>query len=174
MRLGINASRLRHALRREIRGKRFLQLERLEYRVVPSIIFNNATTATITDGGGPVIDQAHVELIFWGSGWQSGQGPALQSQTETALASLLGGPYLSKLSQYRSSIQNPSVAASVNIAITDPPSVITDAAVRNMLIANISNGAIPDPATDPELLYMVVPQPGSTNASLGGEFWVDD
>ena len=51
-------------------------LKQLEDRCVPSIIFDNATTASVTDGGGLVLDQVHVELIFWGSGWETGQAPA--------------------------------------------------------------------------------------------------
>ena len=38
-----------------------------------------------------------------------------------------------------------------------------------MLIQDIGNGTLPDPSTDPELLYMVIPQPGTTNASDGGD-----
>src|SRR5205823_4663695 len=44
--------------------KRRLFLETLEDRSVPSIIFNNASTTSVTDGGGLVLDQVHVELIF--------------------------------------------------------------------------------------------------------------
>ena len=47
-------------------------VEALEDRTVPSILFNNATTTTISDEGGPVLDNVHVELIFWGSGWNTG------------------------------------------------------------------------------------------------------
>src|SRR5438270_12769706 len=84
--------------------RRPLCLEALEDRTVPSILFNNATTTTISDEGGPVLDNVHVELIFWGSGWNTGQGPTLRSQTEAAVDSITGGPYLSYLSQYRASI----------------------------------------------------------------------
>jgi hypothetical protein len=150
------------------RRRRMLWLEALEERTVPSIIFNNASTATISDGGGLVLDQVHVELIFWGSGWDTGPGSALRSQTEAAVDSITSGPYLSHLRQYRDTIGSGFRAASVTIDSTDPLSVFSDSNVWNMLYANLSNGTLPDPASDPELLYMVIPQPGST-AGVGGQ-----
>src|SRR5207245_3760869 len=120
-------------------------------------------------GGGLVLDQVHVELIFWGSGWDTGQGGTLRSQTEAAVDSITSGPYLSYLSQYRDTIGSGYRAESVTIDSSDPPSVFSDTSVRNMLNSNMSNGTLPDPAGDPELVYMVIPQPGSTAGSQGGE-----
>jgi hypothetical protein len=159
---------LRHDFRRKSRERR-LCLEALEDRVVPSIIFNNASTTSISDGGGLVLDQVHVELVFWGSGWDTAQGATLRSQTEAAVDSITSGPYLSYLSQYRNTIGGGYRNASVTIDGSDPASVFSDAGVRNLLTTNISNGTLPGPSSDPELLYMVIPQPGSTAGSLGGE-----
>jgi hypothetical protein len=170
MPLGIHLAGFRCAWRRQQRAqrpKRSLRLEALEDRFVPSIIFDNATTETVTDLGGPVLNQVHVELIFWGSGWASGQGPALQSQVEAAVQNITSGPYVSYLSQYRSSIQSGFLAASVNITSSDPGSAYTISDVENLLTANIGNGSLPDPSTDPQLLYMVIPQPGSSAATVG-------
>jgi len=46
-------------------------LECLEDRTVPSILFGNPRGETVSDGGGPVLTNAHVELIFWGSEFAS-------------------------------------------------------------------------------------------------------
>jgi hypothetical protein len=151
----------RHSQRR--RHQPQLRLECLEDRTVPSIIFNNASTASTSDGGGPVIDHVHVELIFWGSGWSTGDGPTLRSQTEAAVDSITGGPYLSYLSQYRASIGTGVRIGSVTIDSSSPGTVFHDQDVEDMLAANIANQTLPDPASDPELLYAVIAQPGSNS-----------
>jgi hypothetical protein len=158
----------RHNFSRKDRQRR-LFLEALEDRSVPSIIFNSASTASVTDGGGLVIDRVHVELIFWGSGWDTSQGSTLRSQTESAVDSIASGPYISYLSQYRDTIGSGYRAESVIVDSSDPPSVFSDTNVRNMLSSSMSDGTLPDPASDPELVYMVIPQPGSTANSQGGE-----
>jgi hypothetical protein len=146
--------------------RRQLWLESLEDRSVPSILFNNATTTATSDGGGLVIDHVHVELIFWGSGWNTGQGPTLHSQTEAAVDSITSGPYLSYLSQYRPSIGSGTRVGSVTIDSSSPGSVFHDQDVRDMVATNIGNQTLPDPASDPQLLYVVIPQLGS-NSNFG-------
>jgi hypothetical protein len=57
---------------------RRLELEGLEDRTVPSILFDNLTSATTGDNNGPVINHVHVELIFWGADWNTGSNPTLR------------------------------------------------------------------------------------------------
>src|SRR5579883_1241000 len=83
-----------------------LALETLEARTVPAILFSNNFGRVPEDLGGPVINTAHVELIFWGSGWNSGSGPTLRTQVQDDVDSIVSGPYLTLLAQYRSSIQS--------------------------------------------------------------------
>jgi hypothetical protein len=143
-----------------------LVLETLEDRNVPSILFNNQTTATVTDLGGKVLDHVHVELVYWGTGWSS--NVPLQNSMTSAVDTILAGPYLGALTQYRSSFGSGSHVGTATITSSSPPNVFTNSDVSAMLQANINSGALPSPANDPELLYMVIPQPGSTAGNLWG------
>lgn len=59
---------------------------------------------TVVDGGGPVLTHVHVQLIFWGVTWGSTPLPAIAS-VEDAVSSILAGPYMSALRQYRASVE---------------------------------------------------------------------
>jgi hypothetical protein len=145
-----------------------LLVEILEDRTVPSIVFNNAATATTSDGGGPVINEAHIELVFWGSGWNTGSGPSLRTSMQSAVDSIAQGPYLAALSVYRSTIGSGSVADSITITSSNPPNPMTDNDVRNVLTTNINNGTLSNPDSDSQTIYLVIPQPGTSAGSLGG------
>jgi hypothetical protein len=145
------------------------QLELLEDRIAPTILFGSTAGKTLVSGSGPVIAHAHVDLIFWGTGWNSGSGPALRTNMQTAVDSILAGPYMSGLSQHRG-IGNAIRTRSDPITTSSPGATFTDDQVNTMVGTNIGNHTLPDPSTDSQLLYMVVPQPGSlTGTSLNGE-----
>jgi hypothetical protein len=145
-------------------------LETLEQRTVPSILFPKNDIRTVRDNGGPVIEHADVELIFWGAGWNSGVGPTLRTNLTAAAGRIVSGPFLTLLSQYRSTIGPGSVVDALTIASSSPPSTFTDSQVQTMLRTNIGNGTLPDPGGDSQLLYMVIPQPGSiAPGNIGGE-----
>jgi hypothetical protein len=159
------------AYRKQQPGRRphRLELEALEGRTLPSILFDNLTTATTSDNNGPVIDHVHVELIFWGAGWNTGSNPTLRDNMQNAVDTVLAGPYLSALTQYRNTIGDGTRVGSVTITGTSPPSSFTDANVRAMLQDRIDDGSIPlEPDDDGQLLYFVVPQPGSSSPGLLG------
>ncbi len=144
-------------------------LENLEQRTVPSVLFPKTDSQTVVDHGGPVINNADVELVFWGSGWNSGSGPTLRNNLTAAAGRIVSGPYLTMLSQYRSAIGPGQVVDSITIDSSDPPRTFNDSQVQSMLRTNIANGTLPDPSTDSQLLYMVIVQPGSTAGNIGGE-----
>ncbi len=157
------------AARQRPRSRQRLALELLETRTVPSVVFGNNLDRVPEDLGGPVINSAHVELIFWGNGWNSGGGPALRSQVQDAVDSIVTGPYLTLLAQYRSSIHPGTRVGSVTITTSTPPNPFSNAAVISLLQVNISNGTLPAPGSDSQLLYMVIPQPGIMAGNIGGE-----
>jgi hypothetical protein len=137
--------------------------------MAPAILFGNNLDRVPEDLGGPVINNAHVELIFWGNGWNSGSGPMLRTQLQDAVDSIASGPYLTLLSQYRSSIQSGARIGSITITSSTPPNPFSNAAVVNFLQVNINNGTLPHPSTDSQLVYMVIPQPGTRAGNIGGE-----
>jgi hypothetical protein len=149
-------------------SRRRLTLERLEQRAVPSIVFGSYPSVTTSDGGGPVIDNVHVELIFWGSQWTATPRPTPSpTAVENAVDNILGSGYLSGLSQYRSSVGNGSRVGTVLVTDSSPPSQFTNANVNAMLQTKIYDGTLPAPGTDSQLLYMVIPQSGCSDPVEG-------
>jgi hypothetical protein len=142
-----------------------LRLETLEKRTVPSILFGN-TSNTIHDGGGPVLDHVHVELIFWGAGWNAHQD--IQATMTSAVDSILTGPYLSGLSQYRSTLGTGTRVGALTITSSSPPGLFSNGDVVSFLQTSINRGVVPSPASDGQLLYVVVPQPGSSTSNDWG------
>jgi hypothetical protein len=114
-----------------------------------------------------VIDHVHVELIYWGAGWAA--NPTLQAAMTDAVDSILAGPYLGPLAQYRSTIGNGSHTGTITIATTSPPAVFSNSDIVDMLRRNINDQTLPSPANDSQLLYMVITQPGSSAGSRLGE-----
>jgi hypothetical protein len=84
--------------------------------------------------------------------------------------SIMSGPYLNSLSQYRN-IGHAGRTRSDTITSSSPGSSFTDANVASMLQININNNILPDPNSDSSLLYLVITQPGSSDPTegLGGE-----
>jgi hypothetical protein len=148
-----------------------LALERIEDRSVPSILFGTTGAASVSDYGGPVINHAHVELVLWGSGWWA--NPSLQSGLSAAVDSLLSGPYLGGLSQYRGGIGSGYRVETKLITSSNPPSVFGNNDVDNLLRTNINNDTLPRPSDDDQFLYMVVPQPGTSATGQFGEHTYD-
>jgi hypothetical protein len=160
-----------HTRRPEV--PRPLVLEPFEDRVLLSILFSSSGSRTVQDNGGPVITYPSVDLIFWGTGWSAGSGPALRTSLEHAVDAILQGPYLTGLGQYRHIGPGLRVRSDA-ITTSNPPSCFTNGQVNGMLLTNLGNHALPNPAIDNQLLYMVIPQPGSgTCSDIGGEHFSD-
>jgi hypothetical protein len=166
--------RLAPSSRRESRRQRpsrrrcLPRLELLEDRTVPSVLYSSSGSRHVQYGGGPIIHNADVDLIFWGAGWNSTSGSAFRTQVQNNIDTLLASPFMSGLSQY-GGIGQATRTRSDTIATTSPASVFSNTSVQNMLSTNINNNTLPSPASDSQLLYMVIPQPGSTAGSVLGE-----
>src|SRR6516162_8560364 len=88
-RVGSNPAGRRPASRRAA-----FQVQLLEDRLTPTIIFGNPGIRIPETGlTGPVLQNAHIELVFWGSGWTSSEIAATGSDID----SMLSGPYLGSL-----------------------------------------------------------------------------
>jgi hypothetical protein len=81
------------------RSRPALHVEQLEERTVPTLLFSSSGIRTVAYLGGPVIQNADVDLIFWGAGWTTGQGPTLQANIQQAVGTFLASPYFSGLAQ---------------------------------------------------------------------------
>ena len=153
--------------------KRPLVLETLEDRTMPSILFHQGVSVTISDRNpgqttrGTVLQNPQVELVFWGSKWNSGSNPALRTNVTNAVADIIQSTYILKLGQYGVGTGQLAGAAPVTITSSSPRENFTDANVSTMLQNNLG-GSIP---YNSNWLYMVITQPGSTDPteSLLGE-----
>jgi hypothetical protein len=136
-------------------------LECLEERTVPTIVWSNAGSRVVADYGGPVITHADVDLIFWGAGWNSAQ--ALKTNVINSVTTILNSSYLSGLSQYRG-IGKAQLLRTDDIASSSPAVHSTGSQYGAFVQASINRGLLPiTPFTDGQILYMVIPQPGTSD-----------
>src|SRR5262249_22095376 len=79
------------------------QLEALEHRITPTIVFNPQFGAVhVSDGNGDVLNDVPIYLIFNGAFWNTSPGGTdPKTQVEDALKAVIDGPYLSGTHQYR-------------------------------------------------------------------------
>ena len=132
---------------------------------------------TFVDNGGPVLQNIHVHLIFWGSAWAGSTTPSAAAVTN-AVSSILSGPYMSGLSQYRG-IGNGVLKGTTLATGSNPPNPFSNNDVTTLISDCIEAGALPEPDDDGLLFYCVIMPPGvNTNqAGVIGEhsyFWYTD
>ena len=144
------------------------KIEDLEDRRVPTILFGDAPGLTVSDNGGPVLANAQVRLIFWGTGWNTGGGPALRTQVQNAIDTLNGSPHFysplpgADLSQYRPGvIHQPTRVASYTTTYSSPGTTFTAADVSQMLKHEFGS------VSDMVYYYYVIPDPNSTPIGCG-------
>jgi RTX calcium-binding nonapeptide repeat (4 copies)/Beta-propeller repeat len=143
------------------------QLEALEDRAVPAILFHQGVSVTLTNSypgqaPGPVLSNPLVELVFWGSQWNTGSNPTLRTNMTNAVTDIIQSVYILKLGQY--GVGTGELAGTpITITNSSPGTNFTDPNVRTMLQNNVG-GSIPYHSN---WLYMVIVQPGSTDPTEG-------
>jgi hypothetical protein len=122
--------------------------------------------AKFHDGGGPVLSNARIQLVFWGAAWGSAPPPTPSAaQISNAVTNILTSPYLSALSQYRNTI-GPASLRGTTLDTANPPNPFSDQNVVDMLTGLLNNGTLPNPLLETVLYCVVVPQ-GVNNTSSG-------
>jgi hypothetical protein len=128
-------------------------------------VYASETSRTVTDSGGPVIKNVDVDLIFWGYGWLTAS--KLMNDVTNSVQTIMNSPYLSGLAQYRG-IGNGRLLRTDSITSTQPAANTTDSQFDALVQANINNGSLPvTPNMDSQILYVVIPQPGTTDPKEG-------
>jgi hypothetical protein len=117
-----------------------------------------------SDGHGKVLDNVHVQLIFWGKSWATIDFDLGVEDVVNAVITLLDSPYMSALQQYRVTGTG-TLVGSILVTDSDPPALFEDTDVSNQVAALVSSGALPEPADDPQLLYCVILPAGVTSAA---------
>src|SRR2546429_2924 len=116
--------------KRQVRNTYRPRLETLEDRTTPTIVFDPAPGVTTSDWHGPVLDDARIELVFWGANWTTPENTAFADQIENALNWINGNGYFDALSQYRSSLPgSPRRVGRVFITDTSPAASFTNDSV---------------------------------------------
>jgi hypothetical protein len=140
-----------------------LAVESLEDRAVPAIIFQPGTAEHAFNMGGPVINNVHPYIVFWGNGWNTGSGPAMRADLINFVNNLATSDYVNHLSEYRSSIGAGIPAAWTTFTDSSPGATFSAGDPGGMLDFGFLDGHIPDPFyhADANRLYIVIPQPGS-------------
>lgn len=123
-----------------------------------------------TDHGGPVIPNAHLQVIFWGGAWTTGT-PSV-GQVMDAVMNILTGPYMDSLSQYRNVghailFGTTLVSSPVGGSPGDPPNPFSDGDISGLISNLFQAGRLPSPASDDQLFYCVILPPG---VNSGGGF----
>src|SRR5262245_39976177 len=104
---------------RAARRRCWPQLDLLEKREVLTIFFGSPAE-TITNGGGPLLDNVHVRLVFWGPQWNTPANQPLAANFEAAVDTLLGSTYLSGLKQYSSALGGGSRVSTTFVTSSSP------------------------------------------------------
>jgi hypothetical protein len=108
---------------------------------------------TLTNGGGRVVTNARLVLLFWGEFWQAAS-PSV-TEISTAVGDIIQSPYLSELTQY--GFANLTLGP-VDIVLSPGPSFPTFSTdnVRDMVWDLIDAGRYPEPGEDGgDIVYMV-------------------
>jgi hypothetical protein len=101
------------------------------------------TVTSTTDGGGKVLTDVEVILIFWGSFWTTTPPPTPSSDPyKTAIEGILTGPYMSGLRQYRGVGQGQLIYTEVYTG-SDPKDLYTDSDVVNLITDRLNNTSMP-------------------------------
>jgi hypothetical protein len=84
------------------------------------------------DGGGLVLHNAQVQLVYWGTSWNN--SGTLRAQIDTAARTILASNYVAALSEYRSNIGPGTLAGSQIYAPSgDPANNFTDNDVQGII-----------------------------------------
>lgn len=168
---------------RDRRRKGRLQVELLERRDVPTVVFVPAFGAEAIHGSTRAgMQDPGISLIFSGPYWKTMQGQEDEAGLVSSVYGILNSPYLSGLKQYGSDGQaylDPwaAVSGTVNVPTSGPnafnadPNQVQD--FLNNQINNRANGLVKPTNDDWQhaRIYVVVSDPTSSNGS--GQGWND-
>jgi hypothetical protein len=134
-------------------------------------VAGTAGSSKFVDNGCKVLQVVQVQLVYWGAAWISSPAPTPSSDAITSsVATMLTGPYLTGLEQYRG-IGRGFLRGATVVSNSTPPNGFTDGQVSTFINNQINAGTLPTPDADNGTLYMVVMPQGvnSQNTSFVGE-----
>jgi hypothetical protein len=127
-----------------------------------------ATSAQLIYNNGPLIAQAEVFTIFWGSGWNQSAMAPLIAQINQFFDYILTSALIDQMSEYSTGqyqIGRGKRTGTVTLTNPNVGSTVDDSAIQKMLQDQISAGKLP-PA-NPNLIYFVF-LPSGVTVTQGG------
>lgn len=119
--------------------------------------------AQLTYRGGPLLESVKVFTIFWGQVWQASPNSDLAAQINQFFKFVVGSTLIDQLGEYNvpgHTIGHGSFIGTVTLTQAVPAHSVTDAAIQQMLQAQINNTAsVPMP--DANTLYFIYLAPGT-------------
>jgi hypothetical protein len=114
---------------------------------------SNASGTSIVDLNGKILNNVQVQLIFWGSTWAENASPSTNAIFDAA-QTILSGPYMSKLTQYRG-IGSGTMLGELVVNPSDPPNPFSTDDVAQCVLSLIAAGTVPEPGIDNQMLFCV-------------------
>lgn len=127
-----------------------------------------AQAAHLTYNNGPLIAQAEVFTVFWGSAWQQASLVGTVSEINGFFDSILTSSLIDQLAEYSVSeyqIGHGKTVGSVTLTSPDVAKTVDDSAIQTMIQQQISAGKFP--ASNPNLIYFVF-LPSGVTVTQGG------
>jgi hypothetical protein len=145
-------------------------VEGLEHRVVPTVIFDPAYAKETSVGSAPfsVLHSPKVYLIFWGSGWGSGQtpGPTAVTNLTNGAKALLTSTFFNAENEY-GNVGTPTYGGTWT-DVSNPPAGYSAASYNSAIDTEVANAITNNPSwapSGPSLaqspIYVVIPVPNS-------------
>jgi hypothetical protein len=114
----------------------------------------DSTNSVIDNGGGPVLTDVPLRLVFWGREWGQTTPPVPSANIVSDVETILAGPYLDATRQY--GITNAYVDRVLTHATDDPPNPFQNQDAGNFIAGLIENGTFPEPDDDYRAALYVV------------------
>ncbi len=127
-----------------------------------------ATTPHLSYRNGPLLTNAEVYCIYWGSAWQSAANAKLSQQMDSFFDFILTSPLLDQLGEYSvpgKTIGHGSRTGSRTVTSSEPGASIEDSAIQDFVRGNLASGNFP--ASDANSLYFVFLPPGTQVTQQG-------
>lgn len=146
---------------------------------VPLLIFADHSfpvpVPKATFHGGPIGTRLPVQLVFWGSWWNSSEGAAHAALIIDRTQALLGSNFFSELQQY--GIQRPTWRGAIVVTEPSPPSAFTNyeedpKKVWELINNLISDDKFPDP-DEGRIAFVVLMAKGFTSIEKNGAHYYD-
>jgi acylphosphatase len=128
----------------------------------PAVAGGDGNVTAENDGGGKVLQDARVVLIYWGAAWADAATTPSADDFTDAIRKIVNGPWGAKLTQYRGASVGYVEAIDINSG-SDPKKSFTDDQIWTMIDGRISNNKVPTPAKDIDRIYCVVMPTGHSS-----------